>query len=48
MRIQYGGSMNKKNCDELLAISDIDGGLIGSASLKADDFLPVLTSALKN
>ena len=47
IRIQYGGSMNKKNADELVAISDIDGGLIGSASLKADDFLPILTSALK-
>ena len=47
IRIQYGGSMNKKNSEELLKISDIDGGLIGSASLKAEDFLPILTSALK-
>ena len=47
IRIQYGGSMNKKNSDELLAIEDIDGGLVGSASLKAEDFLPVLTSATK-
>ena len=47
IRIQYGGSMNKKNADELLAISDIDGGLIGSASLKTDDFLPILTNAIK-
>ena len=36
IRIQYGGSMNAKNCDELLAQPDIDGGLIGGASLKAD------------
>jgi triosephosphate isomerase len=46
IRIQYGGSMNKKNIDELLKIDEIDGGLIGSASLKIDDFLPILKSAL--
>jgi len=38
MRIQYGGSMNAKNAAELLSMSDIDGGLIGGASLKAEDF----------
>ena len=36
VRIQYGGSMNAGNAAELLAKSDIDGGLIGGASLKAD------------
>ena len=36
IRIQYGGSMNAGNCAELLAKPDIDGGLIGGASLKAD------------
>lgn len=36
IRIQYGGSMNAGNCRELLAKPDIDGGLIGGASLKAD------------
>ena len=36
VRIQYGGSMNAGNCAELLAKPDIDGGLIGGASLKAD------------
>jgi len=36
IRIQYGGSMNAKNCAELLAMPDIDGGLIGGASLKPD------------
>jgi triosephosphate isomerase len=36
IRIQYGGSMNAKNCKELLAMPDIDGGLIGGASLKPD------------
>lgn len=36
IRIQYGGSMNAGNCRELLAKPDIDGGLIGGASLKAE------------
>lgn len=47
IRIQYGGSMNKKNAEELLKIQDIDGGLIGSASLTAEAFLPVLQASLK-
>ena len=42
MRIQYGGSMNPKNASELMAKSEIDGGLIGGASLKADDFSKVV------
>jgi len=42
IRIQYGGSMNPKNASELMAMSDIDGGLIGGASLKADDFSKVV------
>lgn len=37
-RIQYGGPMNAKNCKELMAMPEIDGGLIGGASLKAEDF----------
>ncbi len=41
MRILYGGSMNPKNAAELLALPDVDGGLIGGASLKADDFWAV-------
>jgi triosephosphate isomerase len=41
VQIQYGGSMNAGNCAELLAKPDIDGGLIGGASLKADDFLTI-------
>jgi len=41
LRIQYGGSMNAGNAAELLAQEDIDGGLIGGASLKADDFLTI-------
>lgn len=38
IRIQYGGSMNPKNVKELMAMPEIDGGLIGGASLKAADF----------
>lgn len=39
--ILYGGSMNPDNANELIACEDIDGGLIGGASLKADDFLRI-------
>jgi len=42
VRIQYGGSMNASNVDELMAQPDIDGGLIGGASLKAADFAKVV------
>ena len=45
LRIQYGGSMNAANAKELLAMADIDGGLIGGASLKAEDFLAICTAA---
>jgi triosephosphate isomerase len=44
MRILYGGSMNAKNAAELLAQRDIDGGLVGGASLKADDFWTIAQS----
>ena len=42
VRIQYGGSMNPQNVSELMAMTDIDGGLIGGASLKAEDFSKVV------
>lgn len=42
VRIQYGGSMNPKNVKELMAMEEIDGGLIGGASLKAEDFSKVV------
>lgn len=41
VRILYGGSMNPGNAADLLAMADIDGGLIGGASLKPDDFLAI-------
>ena len=43
--IQYGGSMNPSNAEELLAQPDIDGGLIGGASLKPDQFLEIIQAA---
>ena len=42
VRIQYGGSMNAKNCKELMAMPEIDGGLIGGASIKAQDFSQIV------
>lgn len=45
--IQYGGSMNAANADELLSKPDVDGGLIGGASLKAEDFAAIITAASK-
>jgi len=40
-RILYGGSVNPKNAAELLAVENVDGALVGGASLKADDFLAI-------
>ena len=45
--IQYGGSMNAANADELVAKVNVDGGLIGGASLKAVDFSKIVAAASK-
>ncbi len=45
--IQYGGSMNAANADELLSKVNVDGGLIGGASLKANDFAAIVAAASK-
>jgi triosephosphate isomerase (TIM) len=45
VHILYGGSMNAANAQALLAQPDIDGGLIGGASLKAEDFLKIIAAA---
>lgn len=45
--ILYGGSMNAKNCAGLLAQPDIDGGLIGGASLKEEDFAAIIREGCK-
>ncbi len=43
--VQYGGSMNANNAEELLAQPDVDGGLIGGASLKAPDFVKIANAS---
>ena len=47
MTIQYGGSMNDANADELLSKEDVDGGLIGGASLVAEKFAAIVKAASK-
>lgn len=47
LTIQYGGSMNAGNAAELVAQPDVDGGLIGGASLKAPDFAAIIAAASK-
>ena len=47
VRIQYGGSVNAANAAELFAQADIDGGLVGGASLKAPDFAVIVNAATK-
>ncbi|WP_417793127.1 triose-phosphate isomerase [Terasakiella pusilla] len=48
MRILYGGSMKPANAKELLALADVDGGLIGGASLKSEDFWAIAQSCPSN
>ena len=45
LRIQYGGSMNARNARSLMEMPEIDGGLIGGASLKATDFSEIVKAA---
>jgi triosephosphate isomerase len=47
MRIQYGGSVKPDNAKELLSLPDVDGALVGGASLKAPDFLGIVRGALR-
>ena len=44
-RILYGGSVNPKNAAEILALSEVDGALVGGASLKAEDFWAIAEAA---
>jgi len=46
VRIQYGGSMKPENAKALLAMPDVDGGLIGGAALKADSFLAIVKAGV--
>ncbi len=47
LRIQYGGSVNEGNADELLSKTNVDGGLIGGASLVAEKFAAIVKAASK-
>lgn len=47
VRIQYGGSVKTSNIEELMSMPNIDGALIGGASLKADDFIKLVNAANK-
>ena len=46
-RLLYGGSVKAGNADEIFAVADVDGALVGGASLNCDDFSPIIT-ALEN
>jgi triosephosphate isomerase (TIM) len=46
VRIQYGGSVKADNAKDLLSQPDIDGALVGGASLKADDFAKIVAGAV--
>ena len=45
VRILYGGSVKPSNAGEIFAVADVDGALVGGASLKAEDFLPIVAAA---
>ena len=42
IRLLYGGSVKASNAAEIFAVSDVDGALVGGASLKAEDFAPII------
>ena len=44
MRLLYGGSVKASNARELMAVANVDGALVGGASLKADDFLGIIAA----
>ena len=45
IRILYGGSVKRSNASEIFSLAHVDGGLVGGASLKAEDFLPIVAAA---
>ena len=47
VRILYGGSVKASNAAEIFAIQDVDGALVGGASLKAADFVPIVEAAAR-
>jgi triosephosphate isomerase len=48
VRILYGGSVNGGNAAELFAVPDVDGGLVGGASLTAAQFVPIIDAAARS
>jgi triosephosphate isomerase (TIM) len=48
VRILYGGSVNAGNAAEIFAVNDVDGALVGGASLSADKFLPIIEAASRS
>ena len=48
MRIQYGGSVKPSNAGSLLSAPEVDGCLVGGASIAADTFLPLLSYPARN
>ena len=47
MRIQYGGSVKPDNAAELMSQPDVDGALVGGASLKSEDFSRIVKGAIR-
>ncbi len=47
VRVQYGGSVTAKNIDEFIVQPEIDGALVGGASLKADEFVAICRAAVR-
>ena len=47
VRILYGGSVTAGNAAELLAVPDVDGALVGGASLTAEAFVPIIAAAAR-
>jgi triosephosphate isomerase len=45
MRILYGGSVKASNATEIFAVQNVDGALVGGASLKTADFMPIVAAA---
>jgi triosephosphate isomerase len=45
IRILYGGSVKASNAAEIFSVADVDGALVGGASLKAPDFVPIIEAA---
>ena len=45
IRILYGGSVKAANAEEIFSVEDVDGALVGGASLKAADFVPIIQAA---